>query len=220
MGQSHGTSNWGKGLTSHIAGVSKPPPIGDPDYTKWQQWDHCVFNWIINNLETELVNEVSRYATARDLWEGLAITYRSGTDPFQIYDLHRQAMTIKQGNTTLEGLWNKMQDLWISIDTRDPNPADVESYNKREQRHRLYQFLSALDDNYANIKREIMDKDPLPSVQKAYGMVRRQAINDGILRVKEPPNSGIGSGLAAIDRSRPSPQPNHSPHTSYRTWNS
>ncbi|XP_042009153.1 uncharacterized protein LOC121757718 [Salvia splendens] len=209
----------GKGLTSHIAGVSKPPPIDDPGYTKWQQRDHCVFNWIINNLEMELVNEVSRYATGRDLWEGLAVTYGSGSDPFQIYDLHRQAMTIKQGNSTLEGLWNKMQDLWISIDTRDPSPTDVENYNKREQRHRLYQFLSALDDRYANIKREIMDKDPLPSVRKAYGMVRRQAINDGVLRATKPPNNEIGFGLAAIDRSRPSPQPNHPPHTSNRSWN-
>ena len=47
----------GKGLASHIIGVSNPPPpIEDPGYAKWQQRDDLVFNWIINNLATSLVN--------------------------------------------------------------------------------------------------------------------------------------------------------------------
>ncbi|XP_057808442.1 aldehyde oxidase GLOX [Salvia miltiorrhiza] len=45
-------------LTSHINGVSKPPAIDDPSYTRWEQRDNCVFNWVINNIETGLVNEL------------------------------------------------------------------------------------------------------------------------------------------------------------------
>ena len=85
----------GKGLTSHIAGGSEPPLTDDPGYSKWQQRDHCCFSWIIKNLETSLVNQVSQYETAKDLWEGLAVTYGSGADPFQVHDLHRQAMAMK-----------------------------------------------------------------------------------------------------------------------------
>jgi len=40
-----------------------------------------------------LINNVSQFPTAKDLWEGLATTYGSGTDPMQIYDLHRKANT-------------------------------------------------------------------------------------------------------------------------------
>lgn len=96
----------GKGLSSHINGVTDPPPTNDPGYARWEQRDNCCFNWIINNIEANLVNEVSQYATARDLWEGLAITYGSGTDPFQISNLHRQAYNMKQGGMSLESLWN------------------------------------------------------------------------------------------------------------------
>ena len=71
-----------KGLSSHINGVTDPPSTSDTGYAKWEQWDNCCFNWIINNIEANLVNEVSQYATARDLWKGLTITYGSGTDPF------------------------------------------------------------------------------------------------------------------------------------------
>ncbi|XP_047946669.1 uncharacterized protein LOC125193009 [Salvia hispanica] len=76
----------GKCLTSHITGVLDPPSPTDPIYPKWQQHDHCCFNWIINNIEPSLVNQVSQYETAKDLWEGLAITYGSGVDPFQVSD--------------------------------------------------------------------------------------------------------------------------------------
>ncbi|XP_047938469.1 uncharacterized protein LOC125186168 [Salvia hispanica] len=200
----------GRGLTSHISGVSNPPPSDDPGYSKWQQRDHCCFNWIISNLETSLVNEVSQYKTAKDLWEGLAITYGSGADPFQVHDLHRQAMAMKQGEMSLEALWNKFQDLWLSIDTRDPNPMDspksIDKYNKVTQRHRLYQFIWALDEKYDKIRREILNQDPLPSVRKAYGMVRREAVNEKVLK-PEPEPAGIAAGLGAFDRSRPFPPP-------------
>ena len=186
------------------------PPIEDPGYAKWQQRDDTVFNWIISNLETSLVNEVSRYETARDLWDGLAVTYGSGYDPVQIWDLHQQAYDMRQGTMTLEELWNKFQDLWIMIDTRDPNPmsypSEIEKYNQREQRFRVYQFLRALDHKYDAVKKEIINKDPLPTVKQAYGIIRREAINSGVLKpeLKEPPpTGGIGAGLAAINRQKP-----------------
>ncbi|XP_047953735.1 uncharacterized protein LOC125199900 [Salvia hispanica] len=197
---------WGKGLASHINGVTDPPPPTDPDYNRWQQRDDCCFNWIINNIDASLVNEVSQYETAYDLWESLATTYGSGADQFQISDLHRQTYSLKQGNLSLENLWQKFQDLWISIDTRDPNPMDtpssIEKYNQHTQRHRLYQFLWALDDNrYDKIKREILNMDPIPTARKAYGLVRRESVNEKLLN-PEPKESGIGVGLAAFDRNR------------------
>ena len=136
-------------------------------------------------------------------------------DPFQVSDLHRQAYNMKQGNMSLESLWNKFQSLWISIDERDPNPMDtlstIEKYNKITQRHRLYQFLWALDDRYDAIKREILNRDPLPTVRSAYASVRRESANERVLKpAGDSRETGIGVGLAAIDRSRPPPPKLHS----------
>ncbi|XP_047948798.1 uncharacterized protein LOC125194582 [Salvia hispanica] len=203
----------GKGLTSHIDGLSNPPLRSDPSYQQWQQRDHCVFSWIINNISPDLVNEVSQYATAMDLWEGLAVTYGSGTDPFQIYDLHRQTSVIKQEGMSLEALWNKLQGLWISIDRRDPNPMEgeaasaIEKYGRIVQKQRLYQFITALDDKYDVVKKEIMRRDPLPTVRAAYGIVRRESNNNQIL-TKETGQPGIGTGLSAVDRGRSGQSPN------------
>ncbi|XP_042014388.1 uncharacterized protein LOC121762550 [Salvia splendens] len=143
MGKAHESSNprGGAGL-SHINGVPDPPPQTDPSYNRWQQRDDCCFNWIINNIDASLVNEVSQYETTYDLWDSLATTYGRGANQFQISNLHRQAYSIKQEESSLESLWQKLQDLWISIDTRDPNPMEtassIEKENQIIQRHRLY----------------------------------------------------------------------------------
>lgn len=50
------------------------------------------------------VNEISQHKTPKDMWEGLVVTYGSGTHPFQVHDLHRQAMSMKQGDMSLEAL--------------------------------------------------------------------------------------------------------------------
>ncbi|XP_042056309.1 uncharacterized protein LOC121800884 [Salvia splendens] len=208
----------GKGLSSHLDGVTDSPSPTDLNYSRWQQRDDCCFNWIISNIDASLINEVSQYETAFDLWDSLATTYGSGAEQFQISNLHRQAYNIKQGDLTLENLWQKLQDLWISIDTRHPNPMDspesIEKYNQYIQRHRLYQFIWALDDTkYSKVKRDILNMDPIPSARKAYGLVRRESVNEKLLTL----DSEIGVGLAVYDRSRTftpqfNPPPRHPNH--------
>lgn len=191
-----------KGLTSHISKVSEPPAETDPNHETWQKLDHCVFGWIINNMEPELVNEVSQYPTAQELWEGLAVTYGSEEDSFQVYDLHRKASNMKQGELTLEQLWHRLQNIWMSIDRRKPNPMkypeDITVYNRERQETRLFQFLMALNDNHEATRREILKMDPLPSVTNAYATVRREATNEGVLKSAEtrgnPVDDSIGAG--------------------------
>ncbi|KAG6435846.1 hypothetical protein SASPL_100725 [Salvia splendens] len=183
----------------------------DPSYNRWQQRDDCYFNWIINNIDASLVNEVSQYETAYDLWDSLATTYGSGADQFQISDLHRQAYSIKQGDSSLENLLQKLQDLWISIDTRDPNPMDtpssIEKYNQNTQRHILYQFMWALDDHrYRKIKREILNMDLIPTARKAYGLVRRESVNEKLLN-PETKESGIGAETVKAEEAGEPQQP-------------
>ena len=56
----------GRGKLSHI--IASPPSPNEPEYTKWTQQDAIVISWVIENIETELVNQFLDYPTARDLW--------------------------------------------------------------------------------------------------------------------------------------------------------
>ncbi|XP_047961874.1 uncharacterized protein LOC125206674 [Salvia hispanica] len=111
---------------------------------------------------------------------------------------------MKQGELTLEQLWHRLQNIWMSIDRRKPNPMkyaeDITIYNIERQETRLFQFLMALNDNYEATRKEILKMDPLSSVKNAYATVRREATNEGVLKpVKtqgNPADEGIGAGLA------------------------
>lgn len=117
----------GRGMISHITGVPPPP----------QQADHCVFTWLVQNLETKLISRVMQQPTAKHIWDSLAVTYASGGDAIQIYDLYRRASTLKQGNDTLEDVWNSLSEIWTAVDLKKPNrmeyPPDIDRHNEDTQ---------------------------------------------------------------------------------------
>ena len=90
----------------------------------------------------------------------MEVTYASGGDKIQVYDLYMKAITLNQKEESLEDLWNALNDIWISIDRRHPNPMkyaeDVDIYNTEKQEKRLFQLLVALNSKYEGIKREIL----------------------------------------------------------------
>ncbi|XP_041994208.1 uncharacterized protein LOC121744687 [Salvia splendens] len=200
----------GRGMVSHITGVPSPPARTDPTFTQWQEADHCVFTWLVQNIETKLVSRVAQQPTAKHIWDSLAVTYKSGGDSLQIYDLHRRASTLKQGNTTLEEVWNDLNEIWTAIDQKRPNrmkcPDDIQIHNEETEQNRLYQFLTALDDKYEIVKREVLKMEPLPSAEQAYNIAKREDARSEILRPTDgkPPGDGIGAGLFTARR------PNHS----------
>ncbi|XLS44568.1 hypothetical protein HN51_001433 [Arachis hypogaea] len=184
-----------------------------------QTADQAVFTWIIQNIETNLMNNVSQFPTAKALWEGLATTYGSGTDPVQIYDLHRKANTQKQGQDTLEDFWNKLQAIWMAIDRRQPNPmqctTDIAIFNKIKQEQRLYQFLTGIDEKFEAIRRDLLMQEKTPLVESAYAAVRREAAR---LQILKPTTSSEGStslgevgiGLVARNKQGQGPRWNRS----------
>lgn len=150
-----------------------------------------------------MINNVSRYPTARALWDGLALTYGSKGDSLQVFDLHRRANNIRQGDGSLEDCWNSLQDLWVSIDSLDTNPmicqADISSYNQKLQEFRLFQFLTAVSDRFETEKKELLKRTPLPNVEAAFSEFKRAETQAGL--VKHNPSEtgsslGVGQGLA------------------------
>ncbi|KAH6764564.1 hypothetical protein C2S51_015813 [Perilla frutescens var. frutescens] len=145
-----------RGRTGHITGNPEAPAIDDPKFLRWEQADLGVFSWILQNIESNLVNNVAEYQTAKALWDALATTYGSRGDALQIYDLHNRASRQPQGSQTLEQYWNTLQGLWLAIDRRHPNPMksdeDITIYNQITQENMLFNFLGRLDTRYEAIR--------------------------------------------------------------------
>ena len=72
-----------------------------------------------------------------------------------------------------------------------------------EIKNRLYQFLAGLDDSLDKDKRDLLNLDPLPTIEYAYSTIR-EISSRGIMRSENPSSefesSGIGSGIGTSKR--------------------
>ncbi|XP_076894743.1 uncharacterized protein LOC143547130 [Bidens hawaiensis] len=180
-----------KALLNHL--IQDPP---EPIDEQWEQDDLIVFSWLIQNIEPALASNLTNFPTAKTLWNALTVTYSSGKDKLQTFDLHVKANEFKQNGVPLEELWIVMQGIWGEIDRRDPNPmtcfADIATYNKVRSENKLFQFLNALDRKYDSLKREILQWDPLPSAEAAYAAVQKETAHQSIFGNMQ---QGVASGL-------------------------
>ncbi|CAH1425289.1 unnamed protein product [Lactuca virosa] len=92
-----------KSLLNHLS--SNPPEATNERYEQWEQNDLVVFSWLIQNIEPSLASNLTEFPTAKTLWDALVVTYSSGKDKLQLFDLHVKANEIKQRGIPLEDLW-------------------------------------------------------------------------------------------------------------------
>ncbi|KAF5756687.1 hypothetical protein HanXRQr2_Chr17g0817741 [Helianthus annuus] len=109
-----------KALLKHLN--TSPPDQNSEDYEQWEQDDLVVFSWLIQNIEPVLVGNLTEFPTAKSLWDALMVTYSSGRDKLQTFNLHVKANDIKQNEDSLENFWITLQGIWGEIDRIDPNP--------------------------------------------------------------------------------------------------
>ncbi|KAM0033902.1 hypothetical protein Hdeb2414_s0016g00491201 [Helianthus debilis subsp. tardiflorus] len=192
-----------KNLLNHLSGIPTPPEPSDDKYGQWEQDDLIVFSWLIQNIEPALASNLTEFPTAKSLWDALVVTYSSGKDKLQTFDLHVKANEIRQNGVPLEDFWIVMQGIWGEIDRRDPNPMtcakDIATYNKIRSEQKLFQFLNSIDRQYASIKREILRWDPLPSAEGAYAAVKKETAHQSILGTISGNISqqGVAAGLVS-----------------------
>ncbi|CAH1453527.1 unnamed protein product [Lactuca virosa] len=196
-----------KTLLNHLT-QNSPEPSDD----QWEQDDLIVFSWHIQNIEPVLASNLTEFPTAKTVWDALTVTYSSGKDKLQTFDLHVKANEFKQNGVPLEEFWIVMQGIWGEIERRDPNPmtysTDIATYNKVRSENKLFQFLNALDRKYDSLKREILRWDPLPSAEAAYAAVQKETSHQSIFgNIQQGVASGLNStgdsdGLGLVSKGR------------------
>lgn len=217
----------GRGAYSYIK--KDPPEPGSKGYDDLEEDDLVVCSWIFDNIQNDIVAGFAHQQTSKALWDSLAVTFDSKADKYLIYDLEEKVIAIRQGNLDLETYYRRIHGLWMNIDRCQKQPVTccdkgVCQYRAHQNEKRLFKFLVGLNQEYDSIRRDILKEEPYPSVDVAYGRVKKEAARLSIM----PPTSstptvendggsadsslGIGQRLAAQSsrqphRSGPSPRP-------------
>ena len=80
---------------------------------------------------------------------------------------------------------------------------DITIFNSFIQRQRLYQFLVGINDNLDKERRDLLNQDPLSTLDKAYANIRRKTNWRGIMTNASSSKTNpleIGSGLMVKHR--------------------
>ncbi|GJT62079.1 retrovirus-related pol polyprotein from transposon TNT 1-94 [Tanacetum coccineum] len=117
-----------------------------------------IISWILNVVTEQISNNLNFVSFASKLWSEFQEYYYQ-IDGHRIYQLTHDLIQLKQLNCVVEVYYQKLK-----------GRENVE----RDQRKRLIQFLMGLDKGYSNIRGQILLMYPLPTVVKAYGMVRHE----------------------------------------------
>lgn len=65
-------------------------------------------------------------------------------------------------------------------------PTDIHHYNTLLQEDRVYTFLDGLDDRLDNIRSDVLQMRPFPSIEQAYAHVRREALRQAVMSAGDP----------------------------------
>ncbi|KAI5565456.1 hypothetical protein BDE02_14G123400 [Populus trichocarpa] len=74
--------------------------------------------------------------------------------------------------------------------------ADIQRFNDLLQENRVYTFLDGLDDRLDNIRSDVLQLKPFPTVEQAYAYVRREAIRQTVMLT----NNGNSTAAAMVSR--------------------
>jgi gag-polypeptide of LTR copia-type len=169
----------------YITGAIKRPNEADDDYEKWHTEDAMVRNWLLNSLEPSHLANFVGLRTAKDVWDGVRVGFFDASDGTQLYELQMRVWGLKQAGGSLEEYYNTLVALWREIDYRRPcklkNPEDIKENNLVTQQDRIHILLGGLDNRLDSIRAEILRLRPLPTVEEAFGLVRREDVRQGIM---------------------------------------
>ncbi|XP_073225543.1 uncharacterized protein [Cicer arietinum] len=118
-----------------------------------------------------------------ELWADLRDRFTQGNH-FRFSDLLRDLHSIKQGEhslssyfTDLKILWDELEDLRPTPSCTCPIPCSCKlNTTVRDFKHEEYisYFLKGLNENYNNVRTQILFMDHLPSISKVYYLVVQQ----------------------------------------------
>nr|GEV72648.1 reverse transcriptase, RNA-dependent DNA polymerase, Gag-polypeptide of LTR copia-type [Tanacetum cinerariifolium] len=136
---------------------------GSDNYGSWKRSTMRVLN-AKNKLKLELQKHYSQL------------------DGHKVYQLTNDLVQLKQNNLAIEIYYHKLKGLWDEYDSLETPYMCVcacvyengRINGERDQRKRLIQFLMGLDECYANVRGQILLMNPMPTVAKAYSMIRQE----------------------------------------------
>ncbi|KAK0576466.1 hypothetical protein LWI29_017974 [Acer saccharum] len=192
----------------HLTFDMTQPAATDLTYNKWRASDYQVKSWLFDAMQPNQMKQFIRYDTTKQVWDAIKKTYSDGSDEAKIYDLHKRSFSMKQNGTPVSNYYSELAEIFQELDQLNPSnmkhPSDIEIRRKEIDCLRVYIFLIGLDNNFDQIRGEILRMELKPELGTAYAHIKREINRQGTMS-KVGVTSEVATLIAARSKhSRPS----------------
>jgi len=165
----------GKELWGHIDG-SDPTPTDPTKLGQWKVKDARVMTWILGSIDPLIVLNLRPYKTAKAMWDYLQKVYNQDHSARRFQLEHEIAM-YSQGGLSVQDYFSGFQNLWAEftdiVYAKIPSESlsiiqGVHEQSKRDQ------FLMKLRSDFENVRSNLMNRDPSPSLDVCFRELLRE----------------------------------------------
>ncbi|OAO89373.1 hypothetical protein AXX17_ATUG01390 [Arabidopsis thaliana] len=135
-----------------------------------------VKSWILNVVNKEIYDSILYYQDAMEMWDDLFTRFKVNNLPRK-YQLEQAVMTLKQGDLDLSTYFTKKKTLWEQLSNtriktvKKCDCDQVKELLEEAETSRVIQFLMGLNDNFNNIRGQILNMKPRPGLNEIYNML-------------------------------------------------
>ncbi|KAF3785480.1 hypothetical protein EJ110_NYTH27787 [Nymphaea thermarum] len=123
--------------------------------------------------------------TARDMWIILEQMYGQKKRKVCVYQLMKDLYALRQGDLSVADFYAALKSKWEDLDYHFDDiwscPQDQMHYMTKEWENRIFLFLAGLNDEFENIRSQILNYEESFSIEDVYSRVdaeeQRQLIN-------------------------------------------
>ncbi|KAH9802383.1 hypothetical protein KPL71_001364 [Citrus sinensis] len=173
---------------SCIRSSTKPSEESSKEYKKWYSENQKVKRWLLISMSPEIMKRYLRIPTAYEIWDALSIAFYDGSDELQVFTLNQKAFSTKQNGQPLSKFYGELIEIFREFDHRDKvvmkDPEDVVIYRKSVERLRVHIFLTGIDEEFDQVRGEILRKDIIPDLEECYSLIRTVDVRQSKLNKK------------------------------------
>ncbi|XP_070057449.1 uncharacterized protein [Nicotiana tomentosiformis] len=130
--------------------------------------------WIMNSLDMEIRESVMYIESAEKLWKEIEQHYGK-PNRSKIFQIRKEISSIPQGSSNTASYFNRIKKLWDELAFSISYPSCIcgrkEAFQKIEEGQKVHQFLMSLNENYSNVRRNILMMKPLPNIDNVYAIL-------------------------------------------------
>ena len=156
------------------------PPINDPLHDAWRRSNRMVMSWMIRSMTPSIKQSVMWMDTAVEIWNDLKERF-SHSDKFRVADLQDQITHCKQGESSVSEYYTRLKILWKEIElyrcvlvctcSTSCSCGLLPRLQKEREDDCVIRFLRGLNDDYSQVRSQVMMMDPMPSIIKTFSMI-------------------------------------------------